>query len=169
MPGVAEGSGADRAAARIRRTIVDVDETTPPAAAWWQLQRTFFALRLTLRRRLAPAGIALAHAEALAALQAPGAADAESAPMTVTRLARTLHLEPHTLTALVDEVEQRGWVQRHRDLPDRRAVRLELTAAGTAKATDAQRCLNEALVQCFAGLEADEVRTLVALLARVGP
>ena len=64
-------------------------------------------------------------------------------------------------------MEQRGWVRRYRDLPDRRAVRLELTEAGAAKATDAQRCLDAALAHCFGGLAADEVRVLVALLARL--
>ena len=68
----------------------------------------------------------------------------------------------------MDELEQRGWVRRQRDLPDRRAVRLELTEAGAAKAAAARPELEEALAHCFAGLGADEVRELVALLARLG-
>ena len=60
-------------------------------------------------------------------------------------------------------------MRRYRGLPDRRAVRLELTEAGAAKAAEAQPYLEEVLVRCVADLEADEVRALVVLLKRLTP
>ena len=73
------------------------------------------------------------------------------------------------MTSLVDSLERRGWVRRQRDPRNRRVVRLELTEAGAAKAAEVETRIHEGLVQCFAGLEANEVRELVALLRRLMP
>ena len=51
-------------------------------------------------------------------------------PVTPSTLALHLALDSRTVSDLVSRLEQCGWVRRVRDLPDRRAVRLELTEDG---------------------------------------
>jgi len=51
-------------------------------------------------------------------------------PVTPSLLALHLALDSRTVSDLVSRLEQSGWVRRGRDLPDRRAVRLELTEEG---------------------------------------
>lgn len=51
-------------------------------------------------------------------------------PVTPSVLALHLALDSRTVSDLVSRLEVCGWVRRVRDLPDRRAVRLELTEEG---------------------------------------
>lgn len=50
----------------------------------------------------------------------------------ITELAELEGLAQPTMTLLVKRLEERGWVERHRDAADGRAVLVSLTAAGTA-------------------------------------
>jgi DNA-binding MarR family transcriptional regulator len=56
--------------------------------------------------------------------------------LTSGRLAEELGLSPAATTALVDRLEAAGFVERVRDLPDRRQVRIRLT--GSAQELGAQ-------------------------------
>ncbi len=53
-------------------------------------------------------------------------------PLTLGELAEAERVQPPTITAAVDRLEQQGLVQRRRDAPDRRVVGVQLTAAGEA-------------------------------------
>ncbi len=52
--------------------------------------------------------------------------------LTPSRLAQDLGLSPGATTALVDRLVDAGLVERVRDLPDRRQVRLQLSPAATS-------------------------------------
>lgn len=56
---------------------------------------------------------------------------------TCAELARELNHDKGAMTRLIDIMEERGWVTRHRDNEDRRVINLELTDAGEEVA---QRC-----------------------------
>ena len=51
---------------------------------------------------------------------------------TVGQLAERLQIQNHSVVELVDRLEKRNYIERHRDQADRRVVHLVLTSAGEA-------------------------------------
>jgi DNA-binding MarR family transcriptional regulator len=51
-------------------------------------------------------------------------------PLTATRIARMLGLETHSVTSLLDGLEKKNMIKRHRSTTDRRVVEVALTATG---------------------------------------
>lgn len=82
--------------------------------------------------------------------------------------ARMVTFDPD-ITRLLDKLERRGLVKRHRDDTDRRVVLTSLTPAGAALAGDQQ--LDAALQACharqFASLSPEQVHLLIDLLERL--
>ncbi len=87
--------------------------------------------------------------------------------MTPSRLAHYLTQETQSVTGLIDRMERQGWVRRVRDLPDRRAIRLELTEAGLRKLEETLAPGRETTARMFARLDAKETLELIRLLERV--
>jgi MarR family transcriptional regulator, 2-MHQ and catechol-resistance regulon repressor len=56
----------------------------------------------------------------------------EVGPMSQTALAAALYLDKSTTSRVLSALERKGYVERKKDLDDRRALRLEVTAAGRA-------------------------------------
>lgn len=54
----------------------------------------------------------------------------EDAPVTVTDIAEKVHVSPSTLVGVLDRLEGKGFVERHRDSEDRRLVYVTPTQAG---------------------------------------
>jgi DNA-binding MarR family transcriptional regulator len=78
-------------------------------------------------------GIQPAHAAAIQPLwQRPEGA-------RLTTLARTARITKQSMGALVDSLEQGGYVERVEDPDDRRASRVRLTASGRSFARDARK------------------------------
>ena len=48
------------------------------------------------------------------------------------QLAERLQIQNHSVVELVDRLEKRNYIERHRDQADRRVVHLVLTSAGEA-------------------------------------
>jgi MarR family transcriptional regulator for hemolysin len=82
-------------------------------------------------------------------------------------LARAVGIEGPTLTRHVDALELAGLVTRHRDTGDRRAVRVELTAAGEALHADLLRAVIVFNRRLRRGLAEDDVAQLHELLDRL--
>ncbi len=95
-----------------------------------QVGATWAAVSRVLERSLQGANISLE--QALAVLQIATAAQ----PLVLHQLAERLFQQPQSITSLMDRVEQAGWVRRVHDLPDRRAIRVETTESGAAKARE---------------------------------
>ena len=64
-------------------------------------------------------------------------------PLTLRALAERLAADPPYVTLMVDDLEERGLVQRTPHPEDRRAKLVELTAAGRATAARADAILDE--------------------------
>ncbi|MEV5648944.1 MarR family transcriptional regulator [Nocardia sp. NPDC052254] len=96
-------------------------------------------LSKSLDRRLATRGVTAQQAALLVAL-----ANGETSPK---QLAATLGTDTAGATRLIDRLESKALLRRHRAAEDRRAVVLELTAAG--------RQLVPALVPAFAAVSAE--------------
>lgn len=117
---------------------------------------------LGIERALADAGLDLNFSQFLA-LKRLG----EDGPMAPGELARSLHYNPGALTRLLDKLEQSGYLQRVPDPDDRRALRLELTAAGQQILARMIACGNAAAERAFAEITDAERRQLHGLLSRV--
>lgn len=69
-------------------------------------------------------------------------------PMQPHHVSERLGQQPQSLTSMFDRLERDGLLTRVRDLPDRRAIRLELTEEGASIASG----LRESLASWFDGL-----------------
>jgi DNA-binding MarR family transcriptional regulator len=89
-----------------------------------------------------------------------------SRPSRMGDLARRMQALPSTLTVVVDGLESRGLVQRHRDPEDRRAWLIDLTETGRARRqemlAEADRALRDAT-----GLPEADLDILGDLLTRI--
>ncbi|WP_322410307.1 MarR family winged helix-turn-helix transcriptional regulator [Microbacterium invictum] len=95
------------------------------------------------------------------------AAACATPPPSQRELADFLRLDPSQVVSLVDQLEQRGLVERRADPQDRRANAVVATAAGEALARDAQQTARRAEEAVHGDLDPDERRTLMALLRRL--
>ncbi len=92
---------------------------------------------------------------------------AESGSVRMGDLSRLLGVTPRNVTTLADAIEREGLIVRRPDPEDRRAILLELSAAGDAMMDEvhaAQRSISERL---FAPLNAAERRQFYDLLRRL--
>ena len=87
--------------------------------------------------------------------------------LSQTRLARALGIDGSTMVAMIDRLEENGWIRRQRSEVDRRSHALYLTEAGTellARLTPLVEAHEAELAQ---GLSADDKQALLALLAKI--
>ena len=82
-------------------------------------------------------------------------------------LASTLGTDRATMMAMIDRLEQRGFLVRRRSTEDRRRQELYLTDAGETMLTDAKRTIDEHERGFKARFTAAELKTLVAALSRI--
>ena len=78
--------------------------------------------------------------------------------LTVKEIGQQLHLDSGTLTPVLKRLQALGYVQRSRDLPDERQVRVTLTEKGRAIREQAQAGRQE--VVCALGLAEAQIQVL---------
>lgn len=89
------------------------------------------------------------------------------APRGMAELAQTLRLEKSSMSGLVDRAERRGLVRRVASTADRRAVSVELTAAGETLAGTFHQTASERLNRTVAGLTQRDRTRLAAIASDV--
>lgn len=99
----------------------------------------------------------------LATLRASGA----PFRMSPSRLKETLLLTSGGTSNLLARLERKGWIRRHADPVDGRAVIVELTAAGRALADRAMRDHADIERQLVAMFTDEEQRVFAAMLSRM--
>lgn len=82
-------------------------------------------------------------------------------------LSRLLNLDPTTVVAVVDELEDKGYVGRRRNPADRRRYILGLTDAGRTALADAERVAGEVEAAFFGALSKTERDLFRDMLGRV--
>ena len=92
---------------------------------------------------------------------------ASEGPLSQGELAEWVRTDRTTMVALVDGLEQRGYVKRERNPDDRRAYQLQLTAKGRKALTRGRGLMRRAENQLLRSLDADERARLVELLGKV--
>lgn len=81
-----------------------------------------------------------------------------------SHLARMLHLDPGTISASLNRLEDRGLLNRKRDGIDKRRAYLSLTAKGRALDVPSEGTVESAVEKLLAGVAAREVTTVLAVL-----
>lgn len=87
-------------------------------------------------------------------------------PLTLRELAARLGADPPYATLIVDDLQERGLVQRTPHPQDRRAKLVQLTAAGRAAAVRAREILDQP-PPALRALPPDEVASLLRVLDRL--
>jgi len=91
-------------------------------------------------------------------------------PLTLGELAEAERVQPPTITAAVDRLEQQGLVERRRDARDRRVVDVQVTRAGEQVLYEARSRKSAYLEQRLGSLSARDRATLeraASILERV--
>ena len=92
---------------------------------------------------------------------------AQSPGLTQRELGRRLSIVPSRLVALLDELQQKGLIERRRDRQDRRSHALHLTPSGRNTSEQVGRIAREHDDALCAALSKDEKLQLNALLRRI--
>ena len=87
--------------------------------------------------------------------------------VTQTELAGLLEIGKVALGALVDKLEESGWVERRSDASDRRAKRIFLTASANKLISDMQGTARHHNKTVLKGFSAEERTILVGMLSRL--
>jgi len=82
-------------------------------------------------------------------------------------IAQTLHLPPPSVSHLLGDLEEKGWIERRPDPNDRRRLLPELTPEGRRQLEAARRCLEQASARLLGRLAPEERSSLLSLLARL--
>jgi MarR family transcriptional regulator, organic hydroperoxide resistance regulator len=124
------------------------------------LQRATHATLDAIDAELADLAIGAAEANVLATL-------ADGSPRTPSELAAQVGSRTTTMTSVLDRLEQRRFIRRGPHPTDRRAIQIELTAAGRRAATTTRAAFRRAEARALAGLPASTVAALRTALDRM--
>jgi DNA-binding MarR family transcriptional regulator len=118
--------------------------------------------RLRGRDRPGPTGLKFSEVRALIALGREADATA-----TAGALAKAADLNPATVTAILDSLEERGIARRSRDEHDRRCVVVSLTEEGRKVLADANARWQSRLDEAMADLPDADVAVAAGVLRRL--
>jgi DNA-binding MarR family transcriptional regulator len=76
--------------------------------------------------------------------------------LTQTEIGDALHVQPATVTKMVQRMEEAGWVERHEDPDDLRVQRVYLTAAGRQIRPQIECILQTVSEETLAGFSLEE-------------
>jgi DNA-binding MarR family transcriptional regulator len=91
----------------------------------------------------------------------------EKEGLTHSELAGHLHVQPATITKMIQRMERAGFVERSQDAEDQRVSRVYLTDAGRNTRDAVERVLRELEEQTFAGFSSEERALLDQFLLRI--
>lgn len=87
--------------------------------------------------------------------------------VSISKLAAEVSLSQATVTTIIDRLEKRGLVTRHRSAQDKRVVHATVTAKGDAMTVQAPTLLQDVFSRRFAALDDWEKSMIVCSLQRV--
>jgi len=165
--GVPSGRGvpARKAAPADRGNQQQVPPFDAAREAWESLTTLLFGDVLFDRFHAATRAAGLPHPGALKALMALDTRDVSSPP-SMRSLAASLRCDASYVTALVDDLEGLGFVERRMSPTDRRVKLLHVTPAGRRARQRAHEVITEP-PRMFEALTEPEARTLARLLRKI--
>ena len=134
---------------------------TPGTHAWLILMKAHRALLRHAETSIVTLDIGLTDFVILEMLLHKG-------PQKVSDIGRRVGLTSGAITSAVDRSEQQGFVTRSSDATDRRARVVKLTSQGKRVIEKAFTCHSDAMEDAMSALTPSELRTLAAMLKRVG-
>ncbi len=136
-------------------------ETVPGIHLWLLLSKASQAMAVYARRSVAEQGLCLSDFSVLEALLHKG-------PLAVNVLGRKVLLTSGSMTAAVDRLGERGWVERREDGGDRRTRVVHLTAKGRGVIRKLFAAHERDMEQAVAFMNAGERVALADGLRRLG-
>jgi len=115
---------------------------------------------MRIRQALLAHGLKPGHSHVLMVL-ADGGATGQQA------LVEAVGVDPSVLVTMLNDLEAAGLAERRRDAADRRRHIVEISPRGMQLVADVYASIASAEAELFADLEASEISTLQALLARI--
>jgi DNA-binding MarR family transcriptional regulator len=91
----------------------------------------------------------------------------DEGPDTQTRLAERLSIDRSAMVAVVDELEEKGYVERRRSKGDRRTVPVHVTKLGSEAAARARAATDASNHRIFAGFSPRDEELFYDLLVRM--
>jgi DNA-binding MarR family transcriptional regulator len=89
----------------------------------------------------------------------------ERGTLSVSTLADLLGVTAPSASALIDRMEERGWVARDRDMADRRVVHVSITEAGHSLLDDMVGMKRDRMRQVLSQMDADELGHVAGAVA----
>jgi DNA-binding MarR family transcriptional regulator len=141
-------------------TIVRVTRTTPrgpsqspdpTSAIIADFRATLSQWKCASSERLLRLGVSMAQLHILFSIQRAG-------EMTMSRLADLLNVSLSNATGLVDRLEERGYVERHRITTDRRIVLVRVTPAGEEMLREVDALSDDLLRSVLGRLSSQQLR-----------
>ena len=140
--------------------VIHDEGHTTLARALDQLLAVVVLVNDDMQQGLARRGLSVPRAHLLWVLHHDG-------PSTQRALADGLKVTPRNVTALVDGLEETGFVARGPHPTDRRATRVSLTEHGTATLSAMTKAHQQLAESLFGGLESRQLRLLLSGLDHV--
>jgi DNA-binding MarR family transcriptional regulator len=91
----------------------------------------------------------------------------ERTALTASELCREMRHDNGALTRMLDQLEERGFIERKRSQQDRRVVDLQITPAGLAKVNELTPPLVHNLNNALQNFSSDEFNELIRLLLKL--
>ena len=139
----------------------DDARTLESLAVYVKLLRATRSVVLRVERLVADHGLTLTQLGVLEGILHKG-------PLTHRELGRMVLTSAGNITDVIDKLESRELVLRVRDTVDRRIVRVELTAKGSELIEQLFPLHAADIAAALAGLSQADLRTLAAMLRRLG-
>jgi|SRR5215218_3187630 DNA-binding MarR family transcriptional regulator len=118
-------------------------------------------------RALEPQGLTVKHFGVMTFLRDETGAKREGGPLSQQAIGELLRIDRTTMVALIDDLEQAGYVKRERNPADRRAYVITLTAAGKKAQARAEEAVDAHAIEFFGRLTEEERQELHRLLERL--
>jgi len=147
-----------RTAARVPHADPPADELTDRIIA--DFRTTMGAMKCAMSERLVRLGISMAQLHIMYTLKRDGV-------MTMSRLADVLGVSLSNASGLVDRMEERGFVERHRVPEDRRVVLVRGTAAGAQLLEDNDAVSDSLMRDVLARLDPAELPVIARAVGEV--
>lgn len=126
------------------------------SAGYW-LCSASHAFQKAFNDELAPQGITYRQAQVLFCLALDG-------PLSQSKLADRMHIEPPTLVGVLDRMERDGWICRDPDPQDRRRKLIRPTPTANPVWNQIVECALKVRARASAGLNPEQLATLKELL-----
>jgi DNA-binding MarR family transcriptional regulator len=91
----------------------------------------------------------------------------EHGPLPPSQIARHIMVKSSTVTGIIDRLEQKGFVERLRNSPDRRVITIQLTEAGKKLAGNAPPPIQHKIVDGLAKLPDSEITQIITSLSKL--